>query len=456
MASANRLHLDFSLETDQERKLFLDEYLQSPEFIKKPPTDEELETMGNYLLWGKNIETGLNAKQEKLCELTTKHKTWDNNTVESLESLMEQPTFNEAMLQPLTEGPPLKIKREVFSRKEALAKCPDYLVEPLTDLFRRIDELDLMINFYDLAHNRRKNPPRETLLIKFSPEQQEHLRQAASGWTQYHYLRQRHALVELRREQYTLRDAFSPVIAAGGIKVVSEPIAPPTMGSEIEILPLGLNGKTAAAGLVFRPWEEQHPWAYGEEELRQISDLLWEKENYKPTGNQMYIDFRELEHVYQLFQQFFELEDAARLESEDSLGTLMDTLKFYIEQAELSEVQQEILDMKLHKIKNVDIANEINKKWGKSYTANYISTIFRQRIIPKINDAAAYHLKLVSNVFFEEEFKTCTCCQKIMLRDSNNFTRKARSKDGFTTRCKKCEKASRVKTKEVIADNDKK
>jgi hypothetical protein len=103
--------------------------------------------------------------------------------------------------------------------------------------------------------------------------------------------------------------------------------------------------------------------------------------------------------------------------------------------------------MKIRKVKNIDIADIINKKWGKSYTANYISTIFRQRIIPKINEAAAYHLKLVSNVFFEEEFKTCTGCKQIMLRDTDNFTRKARSKDGFTARCKKCEKASRNKTK---------
>jgi hypothetical protein len=99
--------------------------------------------------------------------------------------------------------------------------------------------------------------------------------------------------------------------------------------------------------------------------------------------------------------------------------------------------------MKLKKIKNTDIALEINKKWKKTYTPNYISTIFRQRIIPKINEAAAYHEKLVSNIFFEEEFKTCTGCGKTLLRDTDNFTRKSRSKDGFTSRCKHCEKEAR-------------
>ena len=130
-------------------------------------------------------------------------------------------------------------------------------------------------------------------------------------------------------------------------------------------------------------------------------------------------------------------------EAESTLPALMQTLLFYVEQAELTELQQEILDLKLKKVKNVDIAHTINKKWGKSYTPNYISTIFRQRIIPKINDAAKYHEKIISNLFFEEEFKTCTGCGRTYLRDADNFTRKARSKDGFTSRCKSCEKEAR-------------
>ena len=62
MAGTNRLQLDFKLTTTEERVNFLNEYLQRPEFVKKPPTEDELETMGNYLLWGKDPVTGLNAK----------------------------------------------------------------------------------------------------------------------------------------------------------------------------------------------------------------------------------------------------------------------------------------------------------------------------------------------------------------------------------------------------------
>lgn len=178
---ANRLRLDFSIEKQTDRAAFLDQYLLSPEFVKRPPTSEELETMANYVLWGKN-ENGLNARQEKLYDIKSKHSTWDNTANESLENLMEQPGFNEASLQAIGSVP-TKATREVFSRSKTLEECPDHLKPIFTDLFHQIDELDLKINYYDLEHNRRKNPPRPQLLAKFSEEEQEKLREAASSWT---------------------------------------------------------------------------------------------------------------------------------------------------------------------------------------------------------------------------------------------------------------------------------
>lgn len=444
MAGANRLQLDFKLSTTDERAAFLTEYLQQDQFKKKPPTEDELETMGNYLLWGKDPITGLNAKQEGLVDIETKHGTWDkNNNIESLEGLMESPTFNEAQLLMYSQIP-TKPKREVFSRKEALEKCPDYLVETFKSLFRQIDELELMINFYELAHNRRKNPPREQLLNKFTPEEQDRLLERSSHWNQYKYLKMRHELVELRREQYTLRDTYQQTMLSNETFVPTMPYNAAVIDGEIEVLPLGTKNETELAGYLFRSWENLIPQNYNEEQLKMVSNYYWTKKDYQPTGQQQFIDFRELEHVYEMFQLFFELEDAAEnAEMESGLPWLMKTLEFYVEQADLTELQREILNLKLKKVKNTDIALEINKKWKKSYTPNYISTIFRQRIIPKINEAAAYHEKIVGNVFFEEEFKTCTGCGRTLLRDAENFTRKTRSKDGFTTRCKRCEKESR-------------
>jgi hypothetical protein len=90
--------------------------------------------MADYILWGKDPNTGLNGKQDGL-DLHTKHGTWDNaNACESLEQLMEQPTFNENALSALGTTR-YKVKKEVFSREEAIASAPPAILPSLLSLF---------------------------------------------------------------------------------------------------------------------------------------------------------------------------------------------------------------------------------------------------------------------------------------------------------------------------------
>lgn len=438
---ANRLHLNFSLTTNIERRDFLEKYLQEKQFVDNPPTEDELQTMADYLLWGKDPSTGLNGKQQGL-DLKTRHGTWDDSPVDSLEQLMEQPTFNESALSPLGTTR-YTTKKEVFSREEALREASPTVRESFLALFAEIDRIDLMCEEYDLLHGKRTKPIRTELLNKFTEEELRTLREKVTHWNQYHYLKQRHQLVEMRREQYTLRDSYKKVMfSQNDDAYVEPPIIDFDVG--IEVLPLGLKHKGILPGVVFRKWAELNPQNTPKEFLQDISDLYWKKQQFAPTASQQWFDFRELEHVYQLLNQQIELEQITpELEAASNLQSLLDTLQFYVDQANLTDIQREILDMKLRKVKNTDIAWEINHKYKKTYTSNYISTIFRQRIIPKINDAAKYHEKVISNIFFEEEFKQCSSCGETLLRDTDNFTRKSRSNDGFSSRCKKCEKKAR-------------
>ena len=129
-------------------------------FKERPPTSDELETMADYLLWGKN-EEGLNGKQQGL-DLRSKHGTWDDSPVDSLEELMESPTFNEASLSPIG-AVRYTSKKEVFSREEALEQAPDYLKPQFITLFREIDKLDYQIEWYELEHGRRTKEIRSEL-----------------------------------------------------------------------------------------------------------------------------------------------------------------------------------------------------------------------------------------------------------------------------------------------------
>ena len=164
--------------------------------------------------------------------------------------------------------------------------------------------------------------------------------------------------------------------------------------------------------------------------------FYWQKKS--ESRPELFFDFEELEHVYELFGQLSELEgEIDELPVESNLKKLLDTLKYYIALTDLSEAQREILDLKINKVKNQDIADVVNKKYGKSYTANYISTIFRQKIIPRINESAQFHAQIVENICFEENFKKCNentfpinrffsygniCRLKIIINICNSFS----------------------------------
>lgn len=220
-----------------------------------------------------------------------------------------------------------------------------------------------------------------------------------------------------------------------------EPNEQITFDFDVPVYPLGIYQIENSQKLIFKPFSSLNPTNFTEQELKYVSSIYWEKQNPRP---EVCFDFTDLEHVYQLILSREELED--KEEGLDSTNAaLFRTLDYYIEMAELTEVQYEILKMKVRHMKNQDIAAEVNKRFGKSYTTNYISTIFRQRIIKQINGAAAFHEKIVSNLFFKEEFKKCNCCGEIYLICPDNFVRKSRSKDGYTNRCKKCDREKRSK-----------
>lgn len=436
----NRLKLNFELETAQERVDFVNSYIvQFPDL-----TAAEAETIANYLLWGKT-KTGEALGAD--VQLETKWTKKDD--IDSLDSLIESQTFNDLQIHGLNDAPVYKKPRVVFSRSKVRKNAPEHLLRVFEELWRVIDETDLIINYYELKIGKRINPPRDELLERFTEEEQEQLKERAEHLNQYSYLKQRHYLVEKRKEQFTLQDSFMPTIGAFGKAPAHYSPILPIFGENIDILPLGLN-EGSTAELIFKV--DFDPHKLSEKQLWAISHLLEQKAKAEQRDSKK-LDFRDPDMVYQLYLYEEELENQIEEEkeahyTEGNLEGLLKTLKFYEEIADLTDIQREILKMKEEHKKNQDIAGYINKKYGKSYTANYISTIFKQKIITKITEAVILHKDTIDNCFFEENFKACSCCGKILLLDSRNWVKKARSKDGFQNRCKICEREMRKKKKE--------
>ena len=437
--SCNRLRLNWTLDTSEERAQFIQQYITQLSFS---PNEEELEMMGNYILWGRDPD-GQNTEQKGFVQLERRNTAWvaPAANISSLDELLETPTFAESELK-RPEDPIYKFPKEIFSRSDVLAQCPAYLENVLNDLFHRIDTLELQINYYDLAHDKRKNPPREELLQRFSDEERIQLRDRAQQWTQRKYLQQRHLLVELRREQYTYKDFCTPAIQHHTTPR-SWFDASLNLDSEITILP---NGLYSQSNPLFAP--TSHLCANHLNE-----DLCAAAISFNvPPQSPLYINFCDPEHIYALITQYDELSTAAEkliaLNQDTLIPALQQTLEYYISEAQLSDSQQKILQLKRANYKNSDIAAIVNKQFHKTYTPNYISTIYRKKILPAIADAATYHKNVIRGLLTpQESFKTCSTCGTTYLRSDDNFVHKTRSKDGFSNRCKNCDKKERARLK---------
>ena len=443
---SNRLNLNFNLTYIDERRDFVEEYLAKPQFDSKPPTPSELETIANYILWGKERATNRNIVQEGSIQIATRAGLWDANAakVESLDSLLAQPGFTEQQILS-TEAPRYKYPKETFSRSMARKTASPEALSILEELWKEIDSLELELNYYDLMHGKRTKPPREELISLFPNEEQQTLREQAAHLNQFQYLKKRHLLVELRREQYTIKDLYRPIksLHSAPSTQLSQSIS--TIETDYPVAPIGLIGGLSIQEKLFPKDRYPIPSDFTQEELKTILQFYWARALQVNT-----YDFRNPEHVGKTFEQFQQLNSERNDDILSNSNAFLDTLQFYIARADLSDTQREILELKLRKVSNLDIAQYINKKYNKSYTINYISTIFRQKIIPQICAAAQIHAEIIENLTFPENFKKCKTCGRILLISPINFVKKSRSPDGYSTQCKICDRETRIKSKEKI------
>lgn len=421
--------LDWDLPTAQERS----DYVKN---LKLPSDNTTLEKIANYILWGKESD-GKNLIQKHEIQIETKSAWYQTKQTDSLDALLEIPGFNESSFT----DTPLKTSPEKFSRKRALKNSPPHIQIELIKLFYRIDKIELLLNFCDLNSGRRTNQPRPELLNRFSQNTILSLKSQSLliSPTYYSYLKK--LLIDLRKEQFTYKDLYKQTIQKDYTQLTYHSSLPNTImiGEDIIVKPIGLITELPE---IFQPFGSLDPKEFNQETLNSYLKFYWKKDS-SAAGRKVF-DFTDLESVYQLlfflpYKNDFIEED----QIESNFAALLSTLEFYIEMAELTEVQREILHFKINKTPNDKIRSYINKKYNTSYTENYISTIFRQKIIPKINAAAKLHLKIFLNLTFPENFKRCRCCGQILLTCEENFVRKTRAADGFTNRCKSCDRKKR-------------
>lgn len=388
------LNLDFSLETSKERKEFIETYI-----IGKTFTQKELSTIGDYILYGKD-EDGTSIVDRKEVEIDTKYGSYKTKRPESLEELMESPTFNENIFTKTNIYK--KIKPKIDREKDAdvpgiqeLWKTIDYYQHLLDVKEGKVEDLDA-----------KKLTDTEAYKIK-------------------------HHIIDLRRQQFVLKDMVKPTL------FFNSPVhtPPQIVSSDIDwdsnehfsIAPLGL--------LSSNP--------------KRFNDLLnlEERDYHYNAAADTILDFRNPNHIYYLLEFYEELLIAASNNPESLLDDIIETLDFYIDMAELDEIKLEILRLKRIKTPVINIQEVLKEKFNITHSTNYISTIYKQKICGAIAEAAQLHYTMYMERENLSMWKKCNQCGEIKLLDPRVFMRKSRSSDGYNNKCKKCCKENRKKDK---------
>ena len=529
-----KIQLDFSKSSLSDRLEVANRYAHSNLSAKN------CKHIADYILWSRDENDTCISKNEDF-ELSSK---WSASQPDSMEAIMEQegtpPNFCA-----VGEIPPTLIRKQKFSRAEALASP---LAPHFKALFEEIDRLDVLISFA------MGKEPREELVNRMEPSCLFALRAKAAKLSPKELQRARHDLVDLRTEQYELRDSYKPQL-----RNAKQPAGKMEL-PQLEIEPLGLWAEPTTTLGKFLWADEPIPPANEEERVKlaqALKRLLARtcEQSSKQTGEQnttqtqtqeglqaslherevenlshatgrtskhtckqdtslqenlSKIDEREVkigsnttarsckqacrqdtkqtqieEHSCQsevdLHERAvenscqncdglherevtFDLRDPnswlqllpyyntiynAKLEAEErhdiesEAPALWNTIQYYFDRALMQAEYRLIVEMKSENWRNEDINNELRRRNLKTFSVNYISTIYKKRIPKLLAQAVEAHYELALALDQPDEWKRCSKCGKLLHLDSNHFRRLGKSKDGFVGSCKQCDKKKR-------------
>lgn len=362
--------LDYNLKTDKERRLLVEELLKEND---NPPA-KILELYANYILYGKDETTEKSVVDDKKVQISTKYSSYASKTkVTSLDKLMEDVNNSEKFL----------CKQKYSKPKIGIDREKDANIPNMTELWKTIDGLEETL----------KNNENLTDVQKY------HLK---------------HKIIELRREQYSLKDIF---VQKRFKKESYLNYFPDNFKKTIfNIEPRGLYGDNGFDN------------------------------NFAAEGKRL-LSFTNPEHIKKLISKYDEL--IINDDSFESIGAaLKKTLKYYVNLTSINIEQALILTLKTKGYLNKEVAEKVNLRFGTLRSQYYISKIYKD-IVENIAFAAEKDLEMYNKKYKIELWKPCCICGEELLRTNDFFHKKKTSQDGLTSYCKKCDRIKRFTTKQL-------
>lgn len=411
--------LDYTIERDVDRLAAVNDILDT---VDTKLSNADLEQLATYILYGKD-ENGLNAvKRGEITDSDKRYNTFqrkeDKN--ESLDAILESPVAAQDTLEQVQPKTNYIIKRTVIEKPKydkttgELVSVGDADIPGMQELWDEIDRLE-----HTVAVNEGKVPPDESTQIFTDP---------------YRYYQFKHMLVDLRRHQYYLKDAYKPYLHFVAI-------APP----KSQTYDWSAN---SAYWMSYEEWQHRVATAYTHKVSKNLED--YETRVNPITGAteikwvvcEHDFDWEDPQHVRALMNNY----SAVYMQTWDKLDSWGRTLIYdfdrYADMANFSPVRLYILTRRIDKAPLKDILDELQEKFGIKYNENHLSSILSKEIPEKIAQAAKKHRMQLEWPIYKK--KRCGTCKQYLPRDTLFFSRNRGRTDGFSSNCKECERRRRI------------
>ena len=405
--------IDYSIEDEHERCAAIYDILDT---LERDPSPAELETMAFYILCGKD-SNGQNAIQRgEITSNSTRYSTFRRKEDQcvSLDTILDNPMIDQQSLKSPHE-------RQVYTVPKPTIKRPRYdrttheMIDPgdsdvpgMIELWESIDRLEHWI-----AALEGRVPPHED--------------ETLTG-DSYRLYKLKHQLVDLRRHQYYLKDAYKP-----------------------PIFPINADHPRPQ----FVDWTSDGGYWLTREQWRQkvasfyssrISSDLKDYETLGPlvkwVPNHHTFDWENPHHIEALIKNYELLSNRMTNKIDSYSKTLLMDLDRYTELASLPPVRHYLLRRHLEGAAISQIITEILTTFGITYSENYAVQILIHEIPKRIAATAQKHHLLIDTP--RSMCKTCRCCGRTLPKDTLFFARNTNRKDGWSYNCKECDKKKRI------------
>lgn len=344
------IKLDYSLETPEERNELVQRILEEPR--EQPLSPAYLEVLADYLILCMEKQE---RKERKI--LTDNRLATVNKREVSFEGLVSQFENGEDGVYSLaTED-----KNQIFKPKVSITKQDLEEIQPLRQLRESIEYWE---------QKAKTATGRDALIIK-------------------------RTLIELRKDQYIIKNAYRrPIVFTQAVRS-SKNFIP--LEGEVSI---GKNGLPVSSGVTLL-------------DPKVVSAILC---NYSRLKQDSWGNFES--DTWYLIYDFENICDKA--------------LKDY-------PLYMRIVEYKIDGMQNIDIQEAIQQEFGIKHSLEYISSLWRKKIPSLIASAAEdEYLDWYFTTQEKGEYKRCSRCGQIKLANNKNFSINKTSKDGWYSICKKC------------------